>query len=94
MIVVLFGPPGSGKGTQAQRIAGEHDAFLSALKTLGITPVADKVVPHQKNSEVLWDRYQALGGPIDRRIKKGGDHHPHSLPDPAPIVEFFEKAAR
>ena len=55
---------------------------------------ADKVVPPQKNSEPLWDRYQALGGPIDRRIKKGGDHHPHSLPDPAPIVEFFEKAAK
>jgi branched-chain amino acid transport system substrate-binding protein len=30
--------------------AGEHDAFLSALKTLGITPVADKVVPQDQTN--------------------------------------------
>ena len=24
---------------------GEHDAFTTALKTLGVTPVADQVVP-------------------------------------------------
>jgi branched-chain amino acid transport system substrate-binding protein len=28
--------------------AGEHDAFLAALKTLAITPVADKVVPQDQ----------------------------------------------
>ena len=30
--------------------AGEHDAFLAALKTLGITPVADKVVPQDQTN--------------------------------------------
>ena len=30
--------------------AGEHDAFLSSLKTLGITPVADKVVPQDQTN--------------------------------------------
>jgi branched-chain amino acid transport system substrate-binding protein len=30
--------------------AGEHDAFLSALKDLGVTPVADKVVPQDQTN--------------------------------------------
>jgi len=30
--------------------AGEHDAFLSSLKSLGITPVVDKVVPQDQTN--------------------------------------------
>ena len=30
--------------------AGEHDAFQSSLKTLGVTPVADKVVPQDQTN--------------------------------------------
>ena len=30
--------------------AGEHDAYLSSLKTLGVTPVADKVVPQDQTN--------------------------------------------
>jgi pimeloyl-ACP methyl ester carboxylesterase len=55
---------------------------------------SDKTLPHLEHSQVLWDRYTALNGPIDRRVKPGGDHHPHSLPDPTPIVEFFERAMK
>ena len=54
----------------------------------------DQIVPHQENSEVVFDRYRALGGPIERIVKPGLDHHPHGLPDPAPIVAFFEKVRR
>ena len=53
---------------------------------------SDQVVPHQENSEVVYDRFKALGGPVERIVKPGQDHHPHGLSDPAPIVEFFEKA--
>jgi pimeloyl-ACP methyl ester carboxylesterase len=52
---------------------------------------SDKVVPHQENSGLVYDRYKALGGPIERILKPGQDHHPHGLTDPRPIVEFFEK---
>ncbi|WP_435007275.1 alpha/beta hydrolase family protein [Tundrisphaera lichenicola] len=55
---------------------------------------ADRVVPHRENSELIYDRYRALGGPVERIVKPGLDHHPHGLPDPRPIVEFFEKARR
>ena len=55
---------------------------------------SDKVVPHQENSEVVYDRYKALGGPVERIVKPGKDHHPHGLIDPLPIVEFFEKVRK
>jgi pimeloyl-ACP methyl ester carboxylesterase len=53
---------------------------------------SDRVVPHRENSELVYDRYKALGGPIERIVKPGQDHHPHGLTDPQPIVEFFERA--
>ncbi len=52
---------------------------------------SDRGVPHSENSGVVYDRYKALGGPVERIIKPGQGHHPHGLTDPAPIVEFFEK---
>ena len=52
---------------------------------------SDKVVPHRENSEVVYNRYKALGGPVERVVKPGQDHHPHGLTDPRPVVEFFEK---
>lgn len=52
----------------------------------------DTVVPHAENSEVVYDRYKALGGPVERVVKPGQDHHPHGLKDVAPVVAFFTAA--
>lgn len=52
---------------------------------------SDQVVPHLENSQVVYERYKALGGPVERIVKPGQDHHPHGLNDPKPIVEFFTK---
>jgi pimeloyl-ACP methyl ester carboxylesterase len=65
------------------------EAKIPILLVYGDT---DRVVPHRENSEVVYDRYGALGGPVERIVKPGLDHHPHGLPDPRPIVAFFEKA--
>ena len=48
-------------------------------------------MPYEQNLGVLKARYEALGGKIDVIIKKGGDHHPHSLEDPTPIVDYILK---
>jgi alpha-beta hydrolase superfamily lysophospholipase len=48
----------------------------------------DEVVPVAENTALLEQRYAALGGPITVILKAGQKHHPHSLPDPTPIVEF------
>jgi len=52
---------------------------------------ADPVVPMKENALVMQDRYKKLGGDIKLITKKGVAHHPHSLKDPAPIVEFILK---
>jgi len=53
---------------------------------------SDKAVPHAENSAVVYDRYKALGGPVERIVKPGADHHPHGLKDPKPILDFFGRA--
>lgn len=52
----------------------------------------DAVVPHAENSELVYDRYTALGGPAERVVKPGQDHHPHGLKDVTPVVKFFSDA--
>jgi len=53
---------------------------------------SDTVVPHAENSAIVYDRYKALGGPVEQIVKPGQDHHPHGLKDVTPVVEFFTKA--
>ncbi len=50
---------------------------------------ADDVVPHDENTLVLAERYKELGGRIELIAKPGVGHHPHSLEDPTPVVNFI-----
>lgn len=53
-----------------------------------VVGAADEAVPLSENIDIVEKRYQALGGKIQVIRKPGGKHHPHSLPDPKPIVDF------
>jgi len=53
---------------------------------------ADTLVPVKENSEAVFERYTRLGGPVERVVKPGQDHHPHGLKDVTPVVEFFAQA--
>lgn len=55
---------------------------------LHVVGEADHVVPVAENSDIIEQRYKALGGSIEVIRKPGVDHHPHALKDPAPIVDF------
>jgi pimeloyl-ACP methyl ester carboxylesterase len=61
---------------------------------LSVCGGADKTVPLAENTARLETRYRELGGLIEVIVKDGGDHHPHSLKDPARIVDFLVKHAR
>jgi pimeloyl-ACP methyl ester carboxylesterase len=50
---------------------------------------ADDVVPYAENTAILKERYEKAGGRIVVILKPGVNHHPHSLKDPTPIVEFL-----
>lgn len=53
---------------------------------------ADKVVPPLENTELLAKNFRAAGGTIKLIEKPGVGHHPHSLEDPKPIVDFIMAA--
>ncbi|MCW1912082.1 GDSL-type esterase/lipase family protein [Luteolibacter sp. GHJ8] len=52
---------------------------------------ADEGVPVGENIDIVEKRYKLFGGKIEVIRKPGGKHHPHSLPDPTPIVEAVMK---
>ncbi len=54
---------------------------------------ADEYVPISENTLVLKERYEKLGGHVELIVKPGVGHHPHSLADPTPIVEYILKNA-
>jgi alpha-beta hydrolase superfamily lysophospholipase len=49
----------------------------------------DEVVPMAENTDLFEQKVKALGGNITVIRKEGVRHHPHSLKDPAPIVNFI-----
>ena len=53
---------------------------------------ADNVVPPAENGDLLVRRYKKLGGPIEEMRRPDLGHHPHSLKDPTPLVEFALKS--
>ncbi len=58
------------------------------IPILSVCGEADTVVPMAENTRIIEQRYLALGGPITVIAKPGVEHHPHSLADPKPIVDF------
>ena len=76
------------KGNPIDQLAPLAKAGIPILHVVGD---ADKVVPVEENSDIIEQRYKTLGGNIQVIHKPGVGHHPHSLKDPKPIVDFFLK---
>ena len=83
-------------------LPGEHydfemsmlaDACRAGIPILVVAGDADREVPLDENTRPFADRVRAAGGRIELIIKLGGDHHPHSLRDPQPIVDFLLRQA-
>ena len=51
----------------------------------------DESVPIEKNTYVFEEYYKSIGKSFQLIVKAGAGHHPHSLEDVSPIVEFIEK---
>lgn len=62
----------------------------AVVPILHVCGTGDTVVPVEENSDLVEKRYRQLGGKITVIRKPGVDHHPHSLEDPRPIVEFTQ----
>lgn len=81
----------SGKLSPVNRLAPLAEARIPVLAVVGD---ADDVVPVEENMAVVERKYRAMGGSIRVIHKPGMGHHPHSLPDPAPIVDFILESVR
>lgn len=74
------------KGNPIDNLAPIAAAKIPLISVCGDS---DKVVPYRQNMAVVRDRYMALGAPVQVIVKPGCDHHPHSLSDPEPVVDFI-----
>ncbi len=79
------------KGNPVDNLKPLAEARIPLLHVVGD---ADKVVPVAENTSVIEKRYKELGGQITVLHKKKIGHHPHSLKDPKPIVDFILKHAQ
>ena len=61
----------------------------AGLPILLVAGDADDVVPYAENGAKLARRFRELGGVVEVILKPGVGHHPHSLEDPQPIVDFI-----
>ena len=59
------------------------------IPILSVCGDADKTVSLLENSMVVRDKMTGADGSMRLIIKPGVDHHPHSLTDPSPIVDFI-----
>lgn len=61
---------------------------------LSVVGDADEVVPVSENTELVEKRLQELGWKMEIIHKPGIGHHPHSLENPKPIVDFITKSTK
>lgn len=71
----------------------DHMENIAGLKVpvLCVVGDADEVVPVSENTALLEKRLNLLGWEMEVIHKPGIGHHPHSLKDPKPIVDFILK---
>jgi hypothetical protein len=68
---------------------GMEPVVKAGVLLLSVHGTADTVVPYADNAGVLVEYWQKAGGRVKLFAKEGGDHHPHGLPDPAPLIELL-----
>ena len=61
----------------------------AGIPVLHVFGDADTVVPFEENTALLAKKFEEAGGTIQLIRKEGVGHHPHSLEDPKPIVDFI-----
>ncbi len=59
------------------------------IPTLLVVGDADAEVPLRENGQVLIDEYERANATLSYIVKQGCAHHPHSLEDVTPILQFI-----
>ena len=74
----------------------DHAGILAkaGIPILHVVGDVDETVPYRDNTEIFEAKMQRLGAPIQVIHKPAVAHHPHSLNNPQPIVDFILKAMK
>lgn len=67
------------------------ELFSHRIPLLLVAGDADEIVPYELNAGKMIDFCTSAGIDIEYYVKPGCKHHPHSLEDPTPIVDFVER---
>lgn len=67
-----------------------EEFFSLGIPLMLVAGDSDSVVPFAQNGEVLLKYAEKKGIAVRSIVKKGCDHHPHSLEDVTPIIDFVE----
>lgn len=66
----------------------------AGIAIIHVVGMADDIVLVEEHTDKVEKRYRELGGVMEVIRKPGCGHHPHSLPNPEPIVDFIVKHAK
>lgn len=61
----------------------------AGIPIISVCGDSDRIVPFKDNMNIVRSRYMDMGGLVELIIKPGVDHHPHSLENPEPVVDFI-----
>jgi len=73
---------------------GLEPAIKAGVFLISCHGTADTVVPFVDNAKPVVDLWEKHGGKFKVFPKQGGDHHPHGLPDPKPLIEVLMAEAK
>jgi pimeloyl-ACP methyl ester carboxylesterase len=80
---------GSAKEFKGNPLDNVEKVAKAGIPIIVVAGDADTGVPFLENSAILEKKYKEYGGNIKMIVKPGVEHHPHSLDDPQPVVNFI-----
>jgi len=79
--------------TALKNSAHPTDQLLPAIQAkvllVSCHGTADRTVPYEDNAAKLVGLWEKHHGRVKLFPKEGGDHHPHGLPDPKPLIDLM-----
>ena len=83
--------PGTIESFKGHPVYNFAEFFSHGIPLILVAGDADEIVPIEENSGKMIDYCQKNNIDITYYVKPGCKHHPHSLEDVTPIVDFVEK---
>ena len=78
------------KGNALQHLKPIAKARIPIISVCG---GSDTAVPFEENFKKVKEAYEQMGGTVELILKPDCGHHPHSLEDPRPVVDFLKRYA-